>query len=368
MIATPVASRKSSQTDLGRCSPAEMQRRRFFSEGRLPRGQHGPVGGGGGGQHGHAVGRDRVGQFGGRGPLDEQRGRARPEGEQQQAAQPEGEAERGSAGEHVVAVRLDQVVGEGVTGGQHVAVEVHGHLGLPGGARGGREHGHVVGRGEHRGERAVLGRAAGGQGVVGPGAVAQRGQPGRAGGQVGGEALVADGQARLGQPHDGGDLPGTQQGHGGDRHPAGLDHGQPGRGEPGIVRAAEQDPVTRLQAEVLGQHLGQLVRPPYRLAVRPGPGGERRQGRSSPSRAAVTSSSSAAQFSRSGYLSWGRSKRNSGHWSCGGSRSRQKVSACAEGESHIWPHFLVSRTVDHQYLYLLFVTAVKRSPYPGSPR
>ncbi len=32
MIEMPVASRKSSHTDLGRCSPAEMHRRRFFSD------------------------------------------------------------------------------------------------------------------------------------------------------------------------------------------------------------------------------------------------------------------------------------------------------------------------------------------------
>ena len=36
MMARPVAWRKSSQTDLGRCSPAETQRRRFLHAEALP--------------------------------------------------------------------------------------------------------------------------------------------------------------------------------------------------------------------------------------------------------------------------------------------------------------------------------------------
>jgi len=36
MMARPVASRNSSHTDLGRCSPAETQRCSFFSAGALP--------------------------------------------------------------------------------------------------------------------------------------------------------------------------------------------------------------------------------------------------------------------------------------------------------------------------------------------
>ena len=244
----------------------------------LARGQHGPVGGGRGGQHGHAVGRDRVGQFGRGGALDEQRRRAGAQREQQQAAEPVGEAERGSAGEDVIPVRLDQVLGKAVRGGQHIPVEVHGDLRLAGGARGRREHGNVVGGGIDRGERAVLGRAAGGEiaGVV-P-AVDERGQPRRPGRQVRGEAVIAQGQARLGQPHDGGDLPGAQQGHRGDRDPAGLDHGEPGGGEPRGVRATEHHPVPRAQAEVLGQHPGELVGPADGLAVRPGLGGRQEAG------------------------------------------------------------------------------------------
>jgi hypothetical protein len=149
-----------------------------LQRGGLPGRQHGPVGGRRRGQHGHAAGGDRVGQFGRGGPLEQQGCRARPEREQQQAAEPVGEAERGSAGEHVVPARLDQVSGEGVAGGQDVPVEVHGHLGLAGGARGGGEHGHVVGRGVHRGERALLARAAGGQPrrIVRIAAVGDRGQ------------------------------------------------------------------------------------------------------------------------------------------------------------------------------------------------
>src|SRR5262249_57296235 len=110
-----------------------------------------------------------------------------------------GEAERGSAGEHVIPPRLDHVPGERVRGGQHVPVEVHGHLGQAGGARGGGEHGHVVGGGVHGRERAVLGRTPRGQpaSVVRPAAVADRGQLRRARGQVGGEAVVAQGQAGL---------------------------------------------------------------------------------------------------------------------------------------------------------------------------
>ena len=177
--------------------------------------------------------------------------------------------------------RLDDVLGEGIGGGQHVPVEVHGHLRLAGGARGRREHGHVVGGGIDRGERAVLGRATGGQArrVIGLlVTVMQGGQRRRAGGQVLGEAVVAQGQARLGQTDDGGDLPGPQQGHRGDRHPAGLDHGEPGHGEPGAVRAAEQDPVARAQAEILGQHLGQLVGAADDLAVGPGSGRRKQAG------------------------------------------------------------------------------------------
>src|SRR5207248_9237426 len=67
-------------------APQVLQRR------GLARGQHGPVGGGRGGQHGYAVRRDRVGQLGRGGTLDEQRRRARAEREQQQPAEPVGEA------------------------------------------------------------------------------------------------------------------------------------------------------------------------------------------------------------------------------------------------------------------------------------
>ena len=98
-------------------------------------------------------------------------------------------------------------------------------------------------------------------------------QAGRGGGQLVREAVVAYGEAGPGQLGQRGDLPGAQQRHGGDRYSPGLQRAEPRGYEPGVVRAPEQYPVPGDEAEVVGEHLGGLVRPLEQIPVGPGLGG-----------------------------------------------------------------------------------------------
>ena len=83
------------------------------------------------------------------------------------------------------------------------------------------------------------------------------------------EPVVADRQVRLGQ-FDGGDQLGRpKQRHGQDGDTAGLEHPEPGRDQPGVVRGAKQNAVSGQQAELAGEQVRHLVGPVVQLAVAP---------------------------------------------------------------------------------------------------
>ena len=91
--------------------------------------------------------------------LQQDRGGADAQRKQHQAAEPEGEGERRRADEAVVGLRAQHVAAVAVADRQHVAVEVHGALGLAGGARGEADQADVVARGVAGGEMLVAGLA-----------------------------------------------------------------------------------------------------------------------------------------------------------------------------------------------------------------
>jgi hypothetical protein len=129
-------------------------------------GQHGAIGGGRGEAHRRAERLDGLDQLRRRGLLDEHAGRADAHRKQHQAAEAEGEGDGRRADEDVVAVRLQHVAAVGVAGRQQVAVEVHGALGLAGGARREADEADVLGRGVDRGEIAGGGGHAGLQAIA----------------------------------------------------------------------------------------------------------------------------------------------------------------------------------------------------------
>ncbi len=95
-------------------------------------------------------------------------------------------------------------------------------------------------------------------------------QAGCAGDQLAGQPVVADGEIGPGEIGERGDLTTAQQVHGGHGHAPGLQHGEPGGDEPWVVRPAQQDPVAWDETEILGEHLGGLVRVTKQVAVGPG--------------------------------------------------------------------------------------------------
>ena len=155
--------------------------------------------------------------------------------------------------------------GERVADGEHVAVEVHGRLRSPGGAGGEGEHRDVVARGEDVVERRGLGGH-----PLGPGVVAERER--RHAERLDGfeEPVVDQRGVEVGDLVDGLELTGAQQRHGGDEDGTGLEHAEPGRGEPLVVGPAEQDAVARDDPEVLDEDVRDPVRGGQQLVVRPG--------------------------------------------------------------------------------------------------
>ena len=211
------------------------------------------------------------------GAFGQQRGGAEAQREDHQAAQAEGEGQRRGAREDVVRRRRQDVPGEGVRVGEDVAVEVHGDLRRPGGARRRAEQRDVVGRGRDVGELAALGGAAGDEVRAGAAPHGQHRHVVSGGlGQIIEEPVVAQGGGRPGQFQQGPDLAGAQGRHDGDDDGAGLEHAEPGRDEPRVVRRAQQHAVPGDEAEVLDEDLGHLVGAALQFPVGPGPavGGE----------------------------------------------------------------------------------------------
>ena len=236
--------------------------------------QHRLVRGRGGGQDRHLLAGDQAGQLGGSGLLDQQRARARPQREDDQHAEAEGEGERRGAGDHVVRCQPEGVAAERVVDRQDVPVEVHRDLRYPGAARRRGEQRHVVGRGGDVAERARLGGGPDGQVARSAAPVGdhregrQDGVPHGAG--ILGEPVVNQSHARLGALDDRGEFAGAQRGHGGHHDAARLEHPEPGGDRPRVVRRAEQDALPGHEAEVLGEHLRDLIRPGPELTVGPG--------------------------------------------------------------------------------------------------
>ena len=188
--------------------------------------------------------------------------------EQQHATKPEGEAERRRAGEDVVRGRPEQMTGEGVADRQDIAVEVHRRLRPTGCARREGEQGNVVGGRRDVVEPVRLVRHQ--HGETGVTAVLDRVDVEVLGGVQ--ESMVDQGGVEPGDFVDGREFAGAEQGHRRDHHGARLQRPEPARREPGVVGAAQQDPVAGHDPEVLDQDMGDPVRGSQQVAVRPGGG------------------------------------------------------------------------------------------------
>ena len=195
------------------------------------------------------------------------------EGEEDDGAEAEGEGERGGADEDVFGPGAEDLGAVTVADGEHVAVEVHGSLGLSGGARGeGDEAGFVGAAGP--GVEAGRGVRHGGEEVAG--AVAAHGDQdgggcGNGGGQLelAHQAVVGEREADLGLVEDIGDFLGAQQRHGGDGDAAGLDDGEVGGDHHGGVGRAEEDAGAGDEAMAGGEDVGDAVHSIVKVAVGP---------------------------------------------------------------------------------------------------
>ena len=207
--------------------------------------------------------------------FDEDRRRADAQRKQDEPAQPEGEGERRRADEAILRIGAQHVAPVTVAGRKHVAVEMHGALGLAGRARGEADEAHVVAR-----------RVAGDEGVV-AGRCHQRFERiGRAAAPVDdaleiarqragilhlfGQAVIAEREADFGLGNRVGDLLGAQERHGRDHDGAGLDDGEIGRHHHRAVRPAQQHAMSGHDAERAREHVGDAVHPLGQLRVSQG--------------------------------------------------------------------------------------------------
>ena len=203
--------------------------------------------------------------------LLEQHGRgADAQREQHEAAEPEGERERRRADEDVVRLGAQHVRREAVADRQHVAVEVHRALRLAGGAGGEGDQRDVVGRGvDRRRSAAGVGRqrleAVRRAVAAVDDALRRSGASGARRLQLLGEAVVAQRvrDLRLVDDRVASSLR-AQQRHRRDDDAAGLQHGEPARGQHRRVGGAQQHAVARHEPESLDQHVGDPVRPARR--------------------------------------------------------------------------------------------------------
>jgi hypothetical protein len=196
-----------------------------------------------------------------------------PEREDREAAEPERERQRWRPGEDVVRGDPQHLPGVPVRDDQQVAVEVHGGLGPAGGAAGEAEQRDVVAAGSRRLVPHLLVQCRPVQlGVVVGGAVEAEhlGQePALLGArdQLVHQPGVAQRERDLGDVDDLGQLAGPQHRHRVHHHRAGLGGRQPARDHRRVVRRADQHPVAGLHPEVLGEGVGQPVRPVGELLV-----------------------------------------------------------------------------------------------------
>ena len=163
------------------------------------------------------------------------------------------------------ALRAQHVAAVAVAGRQHVAVEMHGALGLAGGAGGEADQADVVGRGVAGGEGVVaglrhqrferVGRAA----APVDDALRDRRRARRAFSISSASRWSHSAEPDLRLRDRIGDLLGAQQRHGRDHHAAGLDHREIGRHHHRVVGPAQQHAVAGHEAEVAREHVGDAV-------------------------------------------------------------------------------------------------------------
>ena len=232
--------------------------------------QHGAVRGGSGGEDGDPMAVDRLQELC-RGRLLEQVGRrARAQWKDQALAESEGEGERRARGEEVVLGRLEDVLRERVRDGEHVAVKVHGRFRLARGAGREGEHAHVVRGGGYVLEQSRFPGRHLGQVVLAVTPVGEDLEPVGGGGvQVLDEPVVADRHPHARDLDHGLELALPEQRHRGHGDAAGLDHAEPARDEPWVVRAAEQDPVAGHEPHLVDERLRDLVGPGPQVGIGP---------------------------------------------------------------------------------------------------
>ena len=173
MIRTPVASCTACQTVAGSVLAGGHRPPQPASRSALPAAMHRPVGGGRGEQHRDAVLGERVGELLGVSRSSSTVLAPARSGNTTSPPSPKVNAIGGVPVTTSSGRDADDVPGERVGDGQHVAVQVHRRLGPAGGAGGEGEQGDVVGRGGDRGER-PLGRAARTVGELGVAGVGRR--------------------------------------------------------------------------------------------------------------------------------------------------------------------------------------------------
>ena len=159
---------------------------------------------------------------------------------------------------------LHDVGAEGVGDGEDVAVEVHGRLRPARGARGEGEQRDVLRGRVDRSDVRVRVRAAPGQ--------LRRPRVGDLGhaGQLAGDVVVRERERGPGQVDDRDELGGPQHRHRRHGDAAGQQHAEPAGHQPRLVRSAQQHAVAGSEAEVAGQHRGDLVGTQAQITVGPG--------------------------------------------------------------------------------------------------
>ena len=237
------------------------------------RGEHRPVGRGGGEAHRRPVLLDDLDEVRWRRVLQQGGGGAEPQREHGEAAEAEREGQGRRADEHVVGRDPEHLLGVAVGDDQQVAMEVHCRLRPPRGAAREPQQGHVVAADRRRfvAHRLVqrhpvqFGVVVGG--AVEPDDLGEEAALLGARHQLVHQPGVAQRQRDLGDVDDLAQLAGPQHRHRVHHHRAGLRGCQPAGHHRRVVGGADQHPVARHHPVVLRQRVGQPVCPVGELLV-----------------------------------------------------------------------------------------------------
>ena len=226
--------------------------------------QHGAISGRRGEADSRAEGTNRCQQVFRRGLLQKDRRGPNAQRKQNEPAQPEGERQRRRADEAVGRLRAQHVAAVAVAGRQHIAMKMHGPLGLAGRARGEADQADVVAGGIAGGKLLVAGLCH--QGLERIGLVAapvedaiEIGRPRARLLHFLRQPVVAKRQPDLGLHRRIGNLLRAQQRHGCDHHAAGLDDGERGGHHHRAIGSAQQHAMTRHHPEIAREHVGEAV-------------------------------------------------------------------------------------------------------------